>query len=103
MYKNATLHHKVAFSFGRKSTINDIEPFRKGIIAWIVEFCKIGGGYMLQKLLLTGKRISLRTPTRDDLPILYNLIYGVENPEWKKYDAPYYPLEFCTFEKFSKR
>jgi len=56
---------------------------------------------MLQKLLLTGKRISLRTPTRDDLPILYNLIYGVENPEWKKYDAPYYPLEFCTFEKFS--
>ena len=58
---------------------------------------------MLQKLSLTGKRIFLRTPTRDDLPILYNLIYGVENPEWKKYDAPYYPLEFCTFEKFSKR
>jgi hypothetical protein len=62
--------------------------FRKGIIAWIVEFCKIGGGYILQKLLLTGKRISLRTPTHDDLPILHNLIYGVENPEWKKYDAP---------------
>ncbi|BDG35902.1 hypothetical protein PcaKH15_18080 [Parageobacillus caldoxylosilyticus] len=58
---------------------------------------------MLRKLLLTGKRISLRTSTHDDLPILYNLIYGVENPEWKKYDAPFYPLEFCTFEKFSKR
>ncbi|MEC5186650.1 hypothetical protein GGQ77_000381 [Geobacillus thermodenitrificans] len=36
---------------------------------------------MLQKLSLTGKRISLRTPTQDDLPILYNLIYGVEDPE----------------------
>jgi len=23
MYKNATLHHKVAFSFGRRLTIND--------------------------------------------------------------------------------
>jgi RimJ/RimL family protein N-acetyltransferase len=62
----------------------------------------MGVGILL-KLLLTGKRISLRTPTRDDVPILYNLIYGVENPEWKKYDAPYYPLEFCTFEEFSKR
>jgi hypothetical protein len=86
-----------------KSTITIIESFRKRIIAWIVEFCKRGGEYMLQKLSLTGKRISLRIPTQDDLPILYNLIYGVENPEWKKYDAPYYPLEFCTFEKFDKR
>lgn len=28
----------------------------------------------------------------DDLPGLWRMIYGTRNPEWKKWDAPYFPL-----------
>jgi RimJ/RimL family protein N-acetyltransferase len=47
--------------------------------------------------------MNLRTPTIEDIPKLYELIYEVENPEWKKFDAPYFPLENCQFEQFQER
>ncbi|MFD2443039.1 GNAT family N-acetyltransferase [Bacillus sp. CGMCC 1.16607] len=52
---------------------------------------------------LTGKRVTLRTLELNDVPVLYDLIYTVEKPEWKNYDAPYFPLEPCTLEKFYER
>jgi RimJ/RimL family protein N-acetyltransferase len=34
------------------------------------------------------------------LPVLWQLIYGDANPEWKKWDAPYFPLTPLSFEDY---
>lgn len=52
------------------------------------------------KTSLQGASITLRTVSLEDLPILYELIYGTAQPEWKKYDAPYFPLTAITYEQF---
>lgn len=57
----------------------------------------------MKQRMLNGNRITLRTRTVDDLPILYDLIYGCEQPEWKNYDAPYFPLESRTYAQFIER
>ncbi len=42
----------------------------------------------------------LRSIQESDLPILWSLIYGEENPEWKEWDAPYFPLEKMEYDDF---
>ncbi len=54
----------------------------------------------MSKIMLMGDRITLRTPTEDDVPVLYEQIYGKEFTEWKKFDAPYFPLEPVTLEQY---
>ncbi|WP_098748653.1 GNAT family protein [Paenibacillus sp. EZ-K15] len=54
----------------------------------------------MQKIRLEGSKVTLRSRKPEDTPVLYNLIYGTENPEWKKYDAPYFPLKQISFEIF---
>lgn len=58
---------------------------------------------LLETMYLQGKKINLRTPEHKDIPILYDLIYGTENPEWKNYDAPYFPLTRITIEEYKKK
>ncbi len=36
----------------------------------------------------------LRHIRSDDLPVMWRWIYGDPNPEWKRWDAPYWPLSF---------
>jgi RimJ/RimL family protein N-acetyltransferase len=62
-----------------------------------------GGEKQMSHILLTGKRVTLRPPTERDLPVLYQLIYGETNPEWKKFDAPYFPLAQQTYAEFQER
>ncbi|UNK17505.1 GNAT family N-acetyltransferase [Paenibacillus sp. N3/727] len=57
----------------------------------------------MKKVLLQGKRVTLRTRAMEDMPVLYDLIYGCDQPEWKKYDAPYFPLDHRTYEQFLKQ
>ncbi|MCH1626405.1 GNAT family N-acetyltransferase [Fredinandcohnia quinoae] len=45
-----------------------------------------------QVVILKGKKVTLREYQINDLPILWELIYADSNPEWKKWDAPYFPL-----------
>ncbi|WP_431799622.1 GNAT family N-acetyltransferase [Halobacillus andaensis] len=52
------------------------------------------------KTLLKGDTLQLRSITDHDIPELYQLIYGKADPEWKKWDAPYYPLEPHTLETY---
>lgn len=52
---------------------------------------------------LIGEKVKLKTITEEDLFPLWNLIYGVEEPEWKKWDAPYFPLEHMEFDAFKER
>ncbi len=50
-------------------------------------------------LKLTSQLVTLRSIEEEDIPILYPLIYG-KNAEWKKWDAPYYPLEPHTMDSY---
>ena len=54
----------------------------------------------MHKIRLEGSKVTLRSRKPDDTPVLYNLIYGTENPEWKKFDAPYFPLKKISYEIF---
>lgn len=49
------------------------------------------------------KQISIRPITAEDLPRLWALIYKDENPEWKKWDAPYFPHKSISYEQFLLR
>ncbi|GGE62774.1 GNAT family N-acetyltransferase [Priestia taiwanensis] len=49
-----------------------------------------------------GEKVTLRKIEIEELHALWELIYGVENPEWKKWDAPYFPLPHKDFETFQK-
>ncbi len=46
--------------------------------------------------------ITIRPIEEKDLPKLWELIYKDENPEWKKWDAPYYPHHTKTYDAFLK-
>lgn len=49
---------------------------------------------------LTGKKVTLRPIEPGDYPTLYEYIYGVEHPEWKKWDAPYFPHKTIPYDQF---
>ncbi|WP_241655925.1 GNAT family N-acetyltransferase [Halobacillus litoralis] len=51
-------------------------------------------------LRLKGNLVLLRSIEEEDIPSLYQLIYGDGDPEWKKWDAPYYPLEPHTLDSY---
>lgn len=44
--------------------------------------------------------ITIRPIDQADLPQLWTLIYKDEQPEWKKWDAPYYPHRNRPLDKF---
>ncbi|ARI77694.1 GNAT family N-acetyltransferase [Halobacillus mangrovi] len=50
--------------------------------------------------VLQNETLKLRSIEEEDIPVLYNLIYGSGEPEWKKWDAPYYPLEPHTLDSY---
>jgi RimJ/RimL family protein N-acetyltransferase len=52
--------------------------------------------------MLTGNKVTIRPILDDDLKQIWDYIYGTENPEWKKWDAPYFPLDFKEYEVFKK-
>ncbi|SFS62122.1 GNAT family protein [Paenibacillus sp. 453mf] len=48
------------------------------------------------------KEIAVRPIERADLPRLWELIYTEENPEWKQWDAPYFPHYTKSWEEFAE-
>lgn len=46
------------------------------------------------------KDVTIRSIEESDYEVLYQLKYGDEQPEWKKWDAPYFPLKPKTFKEF---
>lgn len=57
----------------------------------------------MKELPLRDEELVLRSVEHEDLSELYELIYSDEDPEWKKWDAPYYPLERERYEHFEQR
>lgn len=52
------------------------------------------------KMRITGSKVVIRTIEEKDLYNLWKMIYGEENPEWKKWDAPYFPHEHISYEEY---
>lgn len=50
--------------------------------------------------IIKGSKISLKPIEGMDIPTLWNLIYGEEKPEFKKWDAPYFPWKRVDFEPY---
>ncbi|OCS89219.1 GNAT family N-acetyltransferase [Caryophanon latum] len=50
--------------------------------------------------MLGNQQLCLRPVEAADLPRLWELIYKDEQPEWKKWDAPYYPHKAKTYDDF---
>ena len=51
---------------------------------------------------LKGEKVVVRTIEDADLYLLWQEIYKEEHPEWKKWDAPYFPFvrqEFAAFQE----
>jgi RimJ/RimL family protein N-acetyltransferase/catechol 2,3-dioxygenase-like lactoylglutathione lyase family enzyme len=53
-------------------------------------------------VVLTDGDLVLRPIEERDYKTLWQFIYGEPNPEWKKWDAPYFPIEYRDFDSFSK-
>lgn len=56
----------------------------------------------MSDLILVGEKVKLRPPVTADLSLLYSYVYGSTNPEWRQFDAPYFPLEIITELKFAE-
>ncbi|QDQ03109.1 GNAT family N-acetyltransferase [Lysinibacillus fusiformis] len=50
--------------------------------------------------MYSDKELIIRPINAKDLFRLWELIYKDEQPEWKKWDAPYYPHQSMPYEKF---
>jgi len=50
--------------------------------------------------MLRDNELIIRPIIEMDLARLWELIYRDEQPEWKKWDAPYYPHQTMTYEEF---
>nr|WP_145321366.1 GNAT family protein [Paenibacillus xylanexedens] len=56
----------------------------------------------MKELPLVDGELVLRCVEKKDLRELYELIYSDDTPEWKQWDAPYYPLEHESYESFEQ-
>jgi RimJ/RimL family protein N-acetyltransferase/catechol 2,3-dioxygenase-like lactoylglutathione lyase family enzyme len=52
---------------------------------------------------IVGENVILRNIIESDLFPLWQMIYDQESPEWKKWDAPYYPMDRIDYEHFVKQ
>ena len=50
--------------------------------------------------MIQDHEITIRSIKEEDLPILWELAFKDESPEWKKWDAPYYSHQALSYEKF---
>ena len=53
--------------------------------------------------LLSGEQVILCKIKKQDLDTWWELIHNDEHPEWKKWDAPYYPLRQVPLDKFKEQ
>lgn len=52
--------------------------------------------------MLKDKELTIRQLEESDLNKLWEMIFKDDNPEWKQWDAPYYPHESKPYEEFLK-
>ncbi|UTR06881.1 GNAT family N-acetyltransferase [Alkalihalobacillus sp. LMS6] len=50
--------------------------------------------------MYTDNELEIRPINESDLATLWELIYKDEQPEWKQWDAPYFPHQSMSYESF---
>lgn len=50
--------------------------------------------------MYTDEELMIRPIEARDLPVLWESIFKDDSPEWKKWDAPYFPHQSMPFEEF---
>ncbi|AIC92985.1 GNAT family N-acetyltransferase [Shouchella lehensis] len=53
--------------------------------------------------MYTDEELTIRPIQQNDLTTLWELIYKETNPEWKQWDAPYFPHSPITYEAFMQK
>jgi RimJ/RimL family protein N-acetyltransferase len=53
--------------------------------------------------VLSGELVQLTKVTEEDLEAWWALVHKDEHPEWKKWDAPYFPLKRMELDKFKEQ
>ncbi|MDN4493454.1 GNAT family N-acetyltransferase [Ureibacillus aquaedulcis] len=53
--------------------------------------------------MYTDNHLTIRPIKECDLPRLWELMYSEDQPEWKKWDAPYYPHQTMTYGEFQPK
>ena len=53
--------------------------------------------------MYSDQELTIRPIIEDDLYRLWELIYKDEQPEWKKWDAPYYPHHTKSYDDFLQK
>ena len=56
----------------------------------------------MQKVMLKGNKITIRTIEESDIKLLWDLVFKEENPEWKKWDAPYFPFSIQEYSVYKE-
>ncbi|KZO00869.1 GNAT family N-acetyltransferase [Pseudobacillus badius] len=51
-------------------------------------------------MVCTDKEVMIRPIGERDMPRLWELMHKEEEPEWKQWDAPYFPHRRLTYEEF---
>ncbi|MBM7588042.1 RimJ/RimL family protein N-acetyltransferase [Bacillus pakistanensis] len=49
---------------------------------------------------IAGNKVTLKPIDVQDIPVLWELTYGEDHPQWKKWDAPYFPFKIIDFDTF---
>ncbi|MED4128769.1 GNAT family protein [Shouchella miscanthi] len=53
--------------------------------------------------MYTDEELTIRPIQQNDLTTLWELIYKEANPEWKQWDAPYFPHSPIAYEAFMQK
>jgi RimJ/RimL family protein N-acetyltransferase len=56
-----------------------------------------------KSMTYTNEGVTIRPIIEQDLQRIWELSFKDENPEWKKWDAPYYEHQTMSFDKFLAR
>ena len=56
----------------------------------------------MQNVILKGNKVTIRTIEESDIKTLWSFIYKEENPEWKKWDAPYFPFSIQEYPVYKE-
>lgn len=56
----------------------------------------------MERIYLQGKKVIVREIEEQDMKVLWEQIYKEDKPEWKKWDAPYFPFsrqEYAAYKE----
>ncbi|EOO73550.1 acetyltransferase [Bacillus cereus VD021] len=57
----------------------------------------------MQNVILKGNKVTIRTIEESDIKELWSIVYKEEHPEWKRWDAPYFPFSIQEYLSYKEK